>query len=274
MLLAKARACIIGKNAVGVICDSKNGLIAVPPYDLVIGRKLAFSGEYDWSKLDNLLRLVGDKSRVLVVGSHIGTIVIPIAKKALEVHAVEANPENFRFLDYNMRLNKLNNLTLHHFAASDNEGELEMILSRHNTGGSKIASASGSKRFEFIYDQPKLAKVPSKILDNHFKGEHFDLIVMDIEGGEYRALLGAQNILSNVKYMQLEILPNHIDNVAEVSKEDFLNTFSSHFNSAYVNSSNTDVANPARLSKNQFLSILDNAYINDYYSGIDVIFEK
>lgn len=55
-----------------------------------------------------------------------------------------------------------------------------------------------------------------------FSGSCFDLIVMDIEGSEYRALRGMPRILSATQALMLEVLPNYIDNIARVSVREFL----------------------------------------------------
>ena len=72
------------------------------PADLEVGAKLRLHGAYG---MDEVERSTHDEtSSVLVVGSHIGSLVIPIAKMCSKVVAVEAN-RNYRLLETNIKLN-------------------------------------------------------------------------------------------------------------------------------------------------------------------------
>src|SRR5690349_4072184 len=88
-LKGQFREKLIGPHATHVLCDSFNGKMLVPVADFTIGRSLAFEGEYDRAHVEKLLGLVATDSKVLFVGAHIGSLVVPIAKRVREVVAVE-----------------------------------------------------------------------------------------------------------------------------------------------------------------------------------------
>ncbi len=270
LLLSRLRHRIIGKHVSALVCETENGLIAIPPTDFTVGRKLAFQGRYDMPQLQQLLEHVTPQSRLLVVGTHLGALLIPLAKAAASVDAVEANPDMYPFLEKNMLLNGLSNITLHRCAAGEGEGRLRFMKSKHNSGGSKMLPA-GDIRYEFAYDQPDIVEVPVAALDSLLPDAHFDVMLMDIEGAEYMALKGAQQLLPRVRLLQLEVLPNHIDHVAGVSVEAFLANLSPHFDRARIANNGYDGQHWPR---EKFSELLAWIYQHHYWDGVDVIFSR
>jgi hypothetical protein len=57
---------------------------------------------------------------------------------------------------------------------------------------------------------------------------------MDIEGSEYFALKGMQEILAGTKALAIEFYPNHITEVAGVTLEEWYAQLAPHFNQLYV----------------------------------------
>ena len=180
-LFSRLRVNVLGPHAEAVLVNSFNGRLLVPAEDLVVGRTLAFQGVYDRAEIETLSALLNDKSEVLVVGTHVGSILIPLAKKAARVAGVEANPRTFDLLSANLLLNGITNAELHNVAAGHEDGEVTFLANRHNSGGSKV-KWSELDRGLFCYDHPAELKVPLRRLDDLFPGRSFDLILLDIEG--------------------------------------------------------------------------------------------
>ncbi len=111
--------------------------------------------------------------------------------------------------------------------------------------------------FEYFYDAPETVMVEARSLDSYLDGEKFTLVFMDIEGSEYFALKGMQDILRNAKTLFIEYLPHHLKNVSGVTPREFLAQIEPHFDKLFIPSKNI------RVEKSQFLSALQAMFDRD-----------
>lgn len=218
--------------------STRQGIFAVDPKDMSVGRALLKSGEYGLDEVERIVSLVGRQGRVLFVGTHIGAIAIPVSKSVSRVIAVEANPSTFRLLDYNKRLNDCNNLELYELAAGEADGEIEFLLNTANSGGSKRMPSV--RKINYFYDSPEVVKVKLRPLDDVLN-DPVDLILMDIEGSEYFALKGMAKLLSSAKHLVVEFIPDHLRNVSSVSPDELIALIEPHFNYLHIPSLNINV---------------------------------
>ena len=226
----------LGNDVTGLIVDAKNGRFAVDPADLEVGAKLRIHGAYGLDEVDRVAGLIDETSSVLVVGSHIGSLVIPIAKMCRKVVAVEANPRNYRLLETNIKLNDATNVGPHHVAASAKEEMIRFQMNTVNSGGSKRVPVHN--RYIYTYDNPEVIEVQAYALDAYLDDHAFDLVLIDIEGSEYFAMQGMTSILGQTKTLIVEFLPHHITNVAGVELDDFLAQVPEHFTKLTVPTKN------------------------------------
>ena len=84
----------LGQNIKAIITESENGLFAVDPEDLEVGQKLR-SGGFGIDEVERLKTFINKNSKVLIVGTHIGSLAIPLSKHCKEITAIEANPNTF-----------------------------------------------------------------------------------------------------------------------------------------------------------------------------------
>jgi FkbM family methyltransferase len=198
------RRWMLGRHAIGIVYESENGTLISGVGDMFVGGNLGFRGRHQVEMLNSLLALVGPESRVLVLGTHIGALAIPLAKKAREVVAYEANPQTFRLLQYNLKLNKIDNLVAFNLAVGDRPGKIEFFTSGVNSGGS-------GRRFDrspaLQLERANRIEVEMVRLSDHISDPRFDFVLMDIEGSEYLALQGMRPILATCSYLQFEYLP-------------------------------------------------------------------
>lgn len=241
-----------GENIVGLVVNSKNGIFVVAPDDAFVGRRLREDGDYGQQELQRILNLVSADDRVLVVGSHIGALAIPIAKKVSHVTAIEANPDTFSLLQMNIDLNNLRNVTAIQIAANDVGGTIDFVMNRDNSGGSKRLPLS--RPFKYFYDKPEILPVAAGRLDDVIEEKNFKLILMDIEGSEYFALKGMPEIISNAHILVVEFLPHHLAEVSGVTPEQFVDAVGSSFRTLVIPSKNI------RVLKEEFLSVLKKMY--------------
>ena len=226
----------LGHDVTGLIVDAKNGRFAVDPADLEVGAKLRLHGAYGMDEVERIAGLIDETSSVLVVGSHIGSLVIPIAKMCSKVVAVEANPRNYRLLETNIKLNDATNVEPHHVAASSKEEKIRFQMNTVNSGGSKRVPVHN--RYIYTYDNPEVIEVQAHALDAYLDDHAFDLVLIDIEGSEYFAMQGMSSILGQTKTLIVEFLPHHITNVAGVALDDFLAQVPEHFTKLTVPTKN------------------------------------
>ena len=217
----------LGKGVKSVIVDSKNGILAVDPRDLEVGLKLRNNGGYGLDEITRINELITTKSNILVVGAHIGSLVIPIAKNCKKVVAIEANPNNFNLLKTNLHLNNSENVTAHNIAASSKQETIKFQMNVVNSGGSKRLPKNNE--YMYRYDNPEVIEVQAHSLDEYLDENNFDLVLIDIEGSEYFAMQGMEKILSNCNTLIVEFLPHHLKNVADVTVEQFLSLIPKQF---------------------------------------------
>lgn len=219
--MSLTRQSIIGPYARAVLCDTANGQLLVPSTDFIVGHCLAFHGAYDLAKVQALTALLPPSARVLVVGAHVGALVVPLAGVARTVVAVEPNPVILPLLRANLVLNELHNVTVLPYAAGSTGGVASFLQSQHNSGGSKIARGDLA-RSDYRYDAPSQIMVRVESLDRLMVDPAFDLIVLDAEGSEFAALQGMAQILANSRYLYMEYSPQHFRDLAHVTQAEIL----------------------------------------------------
>ena len=231
--LAKKRKEALGPYARAILFITKNGSFLAPVDDIEIGKKLGEEGGYDLEELNQIEQMLDHSSVVYIIGTHIGLLLVPIAKKVKMVVGYEANPQTYELLQMNIGLNKLENVKLFNYAAGDKDDEVQFYLNLANSGGSKIKP----KKDQFIYnfDKPETITVKMKAVDEHIKLESLppaNMIIMDIEGAEYLALKGMQESLAASNSLYIEFIPHHLQNVADVSANAFFNLVTPHYSNA------------------------------------------
>ena len=226
----------LGDGVKSVIVDSKNGILAVDPRDLEVGYKLRNYGSYGLDEITRINQLISTKSNVLIVGAHIGSLVIPIAKNCNKVVGIEANPNNFNLLKTNIHLNKAENVSIHNIAASSKQETIKFQMNVVNSGGSKRLPKNNE--YMYRYDNPEVIEVQAHSLDDYLDENNFDLVLIDIEGSEYFAMQGMTKILANCNTLIVEFLPHHLKNVADVTVEQFLSLIPKQFTKLTIPSKN------------------------------------
>jgi FkbM family methyltransferase len=231
--LGGLRSLVIGPHGVAILARTENGLLLTPSGDFMVGRRLCFNGRYDPELLEFLLGKCEDTSQVLIVGAHVGALVVPLAQRVRRVAAVEANPTIRELLSMNVALNGLQNVEIHGFAAGDRNSEVDFLAGHLNSGASGVAIGDWNQ-WAYIFDKPEKITVEMKRLDDVFSGDRFDLIVMDVEGAEILALQGMSNLLARCQGLLIEVFESHLRDVAKVSNEEFLSRLGPFFDEATI----------------------------------------
>lgn len=217
------RARIMGTYGDGILSRTKNGLLIVDPRDFNVARSLLNHGSYDWRDIQWLARVLDDQSSIVFVGAHIGSLLIPLARQsgARRVIAFEPSPRNHHLLKLNLLLNELGFVEVHQVAAGDGESTVRFTENRINSGNSRV-SENGE------------VQVQVSRLDTILQADAaVDLLVMDTEGFEVRAMRGASATLRKTKYFYVEYAPEQLTEQGSAPRE-FLETVAERFSSMYI----------------------------------------
>jgi FkbM family methyltransferase len=206
-------------SILGVVVETNQGVFCVSTQDRGVGASLRETANYGERELALLKTLTNSDSSVLMVGAHVGALVVPLSRHVLSIDALEANPLTFRLLEMNLRLNDCGNVLAHQVAASDSDQPIEFVLNVDNSGGSKRMPIVRDPRY--FSDDPAVVRVNAARLDELFAGRFFDLIFMDIEGSEYFAMQGMPRLLEAASAVITEFVPHHLRNVAGIGVKEF-----------------------------------------------------
>ncbi len=171
-----------------------------------IQQNLYFLNEYEEKEIKFVEKYLKKDDVFIDVGANIGLYSL-VAAKQIEggkVYAFEPIKKNSDSLLYNIKLNKPINIIVEKLAVSDNEKNLILYLDE-NEKNNGMATAYADT---FTYNET----VPCTSLDFYFANKDISavkLIKIDIEGGEYNAVIGMQNILKKYKpTLLIEINPD------------------------------------------------------------------
>jgi FkbM family methyltransferase len=129
------------------------------------------------------------------IGAHVGQYTLissQLVGPTGQVHSFEPDPQTYSWLDFNVRRNKLANVTTNQAALSDTPGKLELFLSKIGDVGSN--SLRPPNNFS-----GRTVEVPCFTIDGYLAERGIktvDFLKIDVEGAEYAALSGAKALLS------------------------------------------------------------------------------
>ena len=147
------------------------------------------AGQYEKDTTDLFKKIIRPGMTVLDIGGHIGyftRLFSRLTGPTGRVVAFEPDPSNFALLKKNTA--HLPNVTLVNSAVADKKGIVDFYQIEDSTGcHTTIPTKAPAKKFS----------VDAVIIDDFSMGFYPDVIKMDIEGGEPRALLGMEKILAS-----------------------------------------------------------------------------
>lgn len=174
---------------------------------------------------------------LLNVGSHIGSVSLPISLHIDKVTAIEAYPATYKHLCENIELNRLTNVSAINIAVGNSEEDIYFMSIdkicpvehinrvKNNSGGMHVFTEKdiASNTRSAILADKKISNKVNKLDNLHNQVIPFDIMLVDIEGFEYDFLLGAeQTIKRNRPIIIIEIWDNHKrkrENMAQSQEE-------------------------------------------------------
>ncbi len=184
-------------------------------------RHLYFFGSYEKEYCDYWMKLARRAETIFDIGANIGlySLLASAANPHAAIHAFEPTPEIVETLLENIRLNDARNISVNPLGISHYSGKA--FLQRF-MGGEDIYDG-----MNFISTE-KSAEVNLPIdvvaIDDYCRqngAARIDLMKMDIEGGEYNALLGAKNLLESqaIGCIFLELVEPHANRAGHSTVE-------------------------------------------------------
>jgi FkbM family methyltransferase len=148
---------------------------------------------------------------VVDIGGHIGLFTLYSSYKVGKqgkVVVCEPGPNNFPLLKKNIELNDCPQISAHHCAIADHEGEADFFMPE---GGENKDNPATNSLFQT--HGRKGVKVPLKTLDGIFQSEGLkavDLLKVDVEGAEMAVLAAGENCLKNTRRIVMEVHPPRV----------------------------------------------------------------
>jgi FkbM family methyltransferase len=191
-----------------VMVPNVNGFtMLVSGTDEGIGRELAFYRVHEPTLTKFLAGFVLHGDTVLEIGANIGYYTLLLSHLVGPtgmVIAVEPHPENVRLLRLNLKLNRVTNAVVVPVAISDEVGVAQMFISKGSNWHSLMPTPKSCEQS---------ITVPTTTVDELVRQleQPIDLIRMDIEGWEVKALHGAERTLKRDKpTLVMEVHPSYL----------------------------------------------------------------
>jgi FkbM family methyltransferase len=155
---------------------------------------------YEKEETHLILTMIGESLcedfTIFDIGANVGWYSLNIAKKFpdTKIHAFEPIPKTFDYLNYNIELNGLKNITTDNFGFSNANKDVSFYYHREGSGNSSLINLSEINGTEEI--KSKVYKLDHYVQNNNIK---VDFIKCDVEGAELFVFEGARETLKKYK---------------------------------------------------------------------------
>lgn len=156
--------------------------------------------EYKW--FSNALH---EGSTFIDVGANVGGYSVRACKIGARVIAVEPDPDNYRVLKLNLKLNQCIDAHALNIAAGSREEIRELYEGRKGApAGYSLQQARRGGKVKCSVDVKPLDVAIPPLLIN----ERVDLLKIDVEGVEAEVIKGALDLLKRTRYVIVEVIPS------------------------------------------------------------------
>jgi FkbM family methyltransferase len=178
---------------------SGSAVTVLNPNDPVVSGALTFR-VYEKSETAFLKRTFFRGMVFLDIGANVGyyTALAGHAAGATgRVLALEPDPESYRYLTQTIQVNQFSNTTSFQMAASDHVGSAQLHISNHNRGDNRLYAN------ELASDVVTVHTTTIDVLLRQNGISSVDVIKIDVQGAEGRALQGMKDTLAQSKPVTL-----------------------------------------------------------------------
>lgn len=206
--------------------------------DTNIGDLLAFwlfvDGGYELYYIKPIKGLINNKT-MLDIGANIGAYTLTLFKETKEIHAFEAGKKNYEILSKNVHSNSLKNIYLNNKAVSDKDGEKLKIFISPDCGGNNSAYKSQFNSFEEV----DTVTIDTYCTEMNVKDIGF--IKIDIEGGEFSAIIGAKDTIKKYKPIIFCEFNSNAANLAGWKLTDLYNFITDYGYKSYIITAKSEI---------------------------------
>ncbi|WP_193726583.1 FkbM family methyltransferase [Paenibacillus guangzhouensis] len=181
------------------------GLLTMSSKDLSLMPTLVTTGATELPLTHYMMQTVTAGQTVVDVGANIGYFTVLaslLAGSQGKVIGLEANPEVYTLLRDNLAMNWLTDqATVYPYAAFSKAGTIPFYVSAKFQGDSSIQQRTQNEQIKGQHTKIEVQAIPLDTLLADVKT--VDFLKIDIEGGEYHALLGMIGSMSAKKIKQM-----------------------------------------------------------------------
>ncbi|MBW7477654.1 FkbM family methyltransferase [Paenibacillus oenotherae] len=199
----------IGGNRILSLTGCGHKLI-LPSADLSITPEIVINGGIEWPLTRFLLREVKQGHRVVDIGANVGYFAVLcgyLIGPSGKLWAYEPHPELYPFLMDNLSINYLHDRTeVRPLAVYSAAGSLVFQAAQRFMGNSSVHRHGDAYHKHYRDHIVELSVEAVALDDNADELGTVDYMKMDIEGGEYRALLGMDGMIRNgIRHLIFEV---------------------------------------------------------------------
>lgn len=198
----------------GDVIEVQGSKMFVNPNEKTIGLRETFKGYaenriHEKTTTDLFAKTIKEGDTVVDLGANIGYFTLLAARcagKNGKVYSFEPEPKNFHYLSKNISINGYTQAAAFQKAASNKNGKTKLFICSYDTGHHTINQNKGIEAYSRGRKVGENSvEVETVAMDEFFKGrEHeIDVIKMDVEGAEFLAFLGLDNILRQNKKVKM-----------------------------------------------------------------------
>lgn len=143
---------------------------------------------------ETLLNLMDIGQTIIDIGANIGNVTLESAKivgPTGEIHSFEPDPENYKRLEVNLKMNRFSNISSNKLGLGNKAGVFRIVnVSPGNQGMNRIINKNLSN---FNSRQIQVTTLDEYVFEK--KLNNIDLIKIDVEGFEYNVLKGGVKVI-------------------------------------------------------------------------------
>lgn len=163
--------------------------------------KLSWGGSHEPFETQFFEENVKPGDVIVDIGANIGYYTLYFAKKVTDqghIYAFEPDPINFGLLEKNIEINEYKNITAVNKAVSNKNEKIKLYICEENRGDHRTYDSQEGREF---------VEINATHLDAYFLDfkKQINLIKMDIQGAEYKAIQGMANLLKRKQDVKLVI---------------------------------------------------------------------
>lgn len=153
-------------------------------------------GNYEHEEMEMILKLLKKDNVIIDIGGNIGWYAVNLGLKRPDsiIYTFEPIPKTYEYLQKNIQLNNLKNVTPNNFGFSEKDDTLTFYYYPEGSGNASMANLT--KKESVLKIKCKVTTLDSFIEKNKIK---VDFIKCDVEGAELFVFNGAKKVLQNQK---------------------------------------------------------------------------